>query len=411
MKTCVETRPPPTTCNAAHVAHSLFLHILRLLIALLLAPLCIVDAAAKRQRVPKWSAENTRIVVISLARFAGEKDGATSFSIADRLDDPLIDLFIERGVPEGQILYLKDNEATKAAITEQLPAFLAESTEDEMLLFYFSSHGGYNPKTGAHTFYAFDGPMQVGWFMGKIEAKFAGSQAMLFSDCCFSGGLVELAEARTESDISFGTLSTTGSCNLAYSGWRFTDLLKRAWSGDVAMDADDSGHISFGELCAFAERYMAFVAEGKPLYASTGDFDDELMLSKTSRPAKEGIGALVEALDGDTWYKAEVVDVKFNQDDEPTALRVYFTDKSRYAKRAWLDPDQVRDYEYPTYKIGAKVDIRNAAGEWLPGHVIDAFENMHECSYDGKTALYNEWMSPSRIRKRRGAGKTTILLA
>lgn len=370
-----------------------------LLILCLCSSLCL--AAEKPRRAPKWSPENTRIVVISLARFAGERDGATSFSIPDRLDDPLVELFKERGVPEEQILYLKDDEATKAAITEQFPAFLAGSTEDETLIFYYSSHGGYDPETGAHTFAAFDGSMSIGWFVGKIEARFEGAQAMLFSDCCFSGGLVQLAEVRTETDISFGALSTTGSCNLGYSGWRFTDLLMRAWSGDVAMDFDETGTVSFAELCVFAERYMAFVAEGKPLYASTGSFNSELVLSRTDRPAKEGIGLLVEAREGKSWFKAEIVDVNFHRNNDLMQFRVHFTDKSRYSKRAWVSVDDIREYEYTTYKIGTKVEIRNAAGEWLPGKVIDAFEHMHECSYDGKSELYNEWMSPSRIRPRR----------
>ena len=369
---------------------SLFLHILSLFSSLSLA-------AGK----PEWSPENTRIVVISLARFAGEKDGATSFSIPDRLDDPLVELFKERGVPEEQILYLKDDEATKAAITERLPAFLGRSRKEETLLFYYSSHGGYDPETGAHTFGAFDGSMSIGWFVGNIEARFEGTQAMLFSDCCFSGGLVQLAETRTKTHISFGALSTTGSCNLGYSGWRFTDLLMRAWSGDVAMDFDDSGTVTFAELCVFAERYMAFVAEGKPLYASTGSFDSGLVLSKTDRPAKEGIGLLLEAREGESWFKAEVVDVKPGTRSAPARFRVHFTDKSRYSKRAWVSADDLREYEYATYKIGARVEIRNADGEWLPGTVIDAFKNMHECRYDGKSALYNEWMSPSRIRPRR----------
>lgn len=349
----------------------------------------------------EWSPKKTRLVVISLARFAGEKDGATSFSISDRLDDPLVELFKTRGVPEDQILYLKDDEATKETITAEFPAFLAGSADDETLIFYYSSHGGYDPKTGGHTFSAFDGSMPIGWFVGKIEAKFRGTQAMLFSDCCFSGGLVELARVRTKTPISFGALSTTGSCNLGYSGWRFTDVLIRAWAGDVAMDADESGSISFLELCVFAERYMAFVAEGKPLHATTGRFDGGLVLSETDRPAKEGIGMLVEAREGKSWFKAEIVDVKFDAKGGARLLRVHFTDKNRYSKRAWVSLDDIREYEYRTYKIGTKVEIRHADGEWLPGRVIDSFEHMHECSYDGKSAFYNEWMSPSRIRPRR----------
>ena len=361
----------------------------------------LLSASAEESSAPKWIPENTRLVVFSMAMFEGETPGNTSFSTWDRLDDPLVKLLIKRGVREDQILYLKDGESTKETITESFPLFLDESTEEETLICYFSSHGGYNPETGEHTFYTFNGPIPINWLINKIESHFHGSQAILFSDCCYSGGFVDLIESRTKSHISFGALSTTGSCNLAYSGWRFNDLLIRAWSGDVAMDTDSSKSVSFSELCAFAESYMAFVAEGKPLYATTGSFDDELVLSRTDRPAKEGIGNLVEAKNGDQWDKAEVVDVEMDENDEPSKMRVHFTDKSLYTKRIWVPVSQVREYEYPTYKVGAKVQIQNAAEEWLPGRVIDVFQNMHECSYDGKSELYNEWMSPARIRRRK----------
>ncbi|MBE2282130.1 MAG: hypothetical protein IAE77_01565 [Prosthecobacter sp.] len=240
--------------------------------------------------------------------------------------------------------------------------------------------------------------MQVSWFIDKIANEFNGSEAMLFSDCCYSGGMVELARACTDTRVSFGALSTTGCCNLGYSGWRFLDVLARAWAGDVAMDFDETGTISFIELCFFAERYMAFVAEGKPLYASTKSFNEDLILAKTDRPAKDGIGMFVEAREGKSWYKAEVIDAKENGSNDPEEFLVHFTDKSRYAKQAWVAVDDIREYDFQEYEVGTRVEIRNADGQWLPGKVIDTFEHMHECSYDGKSAAYNEWMSPSRIR-------------
>ena len=75
------------------------------------------------------------------------------------------------------------------------PFFLKQSQKDETLLFYYSSHGGYDPETGAHTYSAFDDKIGIGWFVGNIEALFRGSQVMLFSDCCFSGGMVDLAKS------------------------------------------------------------------------------------------------------------------------------------------------------------------------------------------------------------------------
>ena len=82
----------------------------------------------------------------------------------DRLDDPLVELFRQRGVPEQQILYLKDSKATTAEVEDRVPAFLAQSKPEEILIFYYSSHGGYDPKTGAHTYTTFDGSIPIGWF-------------------------------------------------------------------------------------------------------------------------------------------------------------------------------------------------------------------------------------------------------
>lgn len=359
----------------------------------LIAAACIL-LASYQASAANWDPATSRVVVISLAGFAGETPGNTSFSTNDRLDDPLVGRFLKLGVPDASLLYLKDDNATTENVKTLLPRFLKRSKPDETLIFYYSSHGGYDPKTGAHTYTTFDGSIGIGWFIGNIEASFKGKQVMLFSDCCYSGGMVNLAKGRgpDKTDISYAALSTTGSANLGYSGWRFTDVLYRAWTGDPAMDADRSGTVDFHELCVFAERYMAFVAEGKPLYATTGSFDTSLVLSETSREAKPGIGERLLVNDGGTWFKAEVTNVKNGQ------LRVHFTDKSRYDRYAWVDRSETRKFSYPTYKIGTRVQIRNTAGKWCSGVVIDAFENMHECHFDGKSDFYDEWMSPSRIR-------------
>lgn len=356
----------------------------------------IADSVGEKER---WDAEATRLVVISLAAFEGEKEGETSFSTSDRLDDPLVELFRERGVPEENILYLKDGEATTERVKSEFRSFLRRSQEGETLIFYYSSHGGYDPDKGEHTFTTFDGSIPLGWTVGTIEGAFKGSKALLFSDCCYSGGLVELIASRPPSPIAFGALSTTGSHNVGYSGWRFTDVLIRAWRGDAAFDKDQSNTIDFDELCRFAERYMAFVAEGKPLYAITSSFDSKLVLSSAERPWKKYLGGLIEVKESEKWYKAEVIDVERNEEDRISRIQVHFTDKNRYQKKSWVTPDEIRDYEYPTYHVGAEVEIRDRSGKWSPGKVLAVFDSMHECRFEGKSSAYDEWMSPGRIRK------------
>ena len=94
----------------------------------------------------------------------------------------------------------------------------------------------------------------------------------MFADCCYSGGIVELAQQRKTS-IAYACLSSTYSHNVGFSGWRFLDCLLRGFSGAPVVDLDGDGHIELDELANFSEKHMAFVAEGKPMFATTNGFD------------------------------------------------------------------------------------------------------------------------------------------
>jgi hypothetical protein len=98
-----------------------------------------------------------------------------------------------RGIPEDQIVFLKDEQATKQNIEGKFNEFLRKSSSEEFLIFYFGSHGKYDPVTGAFKFVTFDEKLPFEWAFDSIERYFKGSQVLMFADCCYSGGIVEIA--------------------------------------------------------------------------------------------------------------------------------------------------------------------------------------------------------------------------
>src|SRR4051794_16828511 len=72
-----------------------------------------------------WQPGKTRVFIVSVAQFQSGR--LHSFTPSDRLDDRLAEVFQERGVPAGQILLLKDQQATSHNIRSEFNRFLRQS--------------------------------------------------------------------------------------------------------------------------------------------------------------------------------------------------------------------------------------------------------------------------------------------
>src|SRR5262245_46618698 len=58
----------------------------------------------------------------------------------DRRDEQLVNYFRECGVPDDQITYLQDSEATKARIQKEFVELLENTDKGDLLVFYFCGH-------------------------------------------------------------------------------------------------------------------------------------------------------------------------------------------------------------------------------------------------------------------------------
>ena len=335
----------------------------------------------------------TRAFVVCLARFDGEQDGDTSFSLDDRTDAKFIATLKKLGIPKANIVFLKDDEATTEAVKAALVKHLEESNDGDTLIFYYGSHGHYDPKAKTHGVSSYDGHIEVPWFFETIENEFYGDKVFVFSDTCYSGGFVEEA-ARRRSNISYGAISSTYSQQVGWSGWRFVNCLIRGFSGDPLVDINQDGYIDFDDLYRFAERYMSFCAEGKPMSTTTGVFSPKCVLAEAAgEKSHEILGSLVEVESSGSWYLSEIIDAN------DTQVKVHYNGYSD-DKDDWVSPNSVRPHQFTRFEPGQAVEIKgSSSGKWFPGRVLAAWRSMHLCRYDGYSEAYDEWFGPSRIRE------------
>ena len=111
------------------------------------------------------------------------------------------------GVPPGQITFIKDRNATIAAVRGSFEAVMAEVPADATLWFYFAGHGT-KSETGVSEFELYDGPWPVPDVFSTIERRFPGTTALLFADCCYSGSLGMEAMLRA-GRVNYGTLTSS----------------------------------------------------------------------------------------------------------------------------------------------------------------------------------------------------------
>lgn len=327
-----------------------------------------------------------------------DKEGFGSFPQENRQDARLVEFFRSSGVPDNQIVYLRDGAATLKAIRREFKRFVAAIPPNGVLLAYYCGHGYVDDETSAPLFAPWDAGASGGWPMQEmvdtVFDEFGGKRALLLADCCFSGGLVQAVVRRSEGADSplVSAVSSSSSREISTGDWTFTEsfldaLEGKSWvdrAGDGIVSLEDFAENSVEEMRVFKnQRAEAIVPEKWPSDAALA----------TAHEAGGRIGERVEVGQDGTFYAGRIIDERegafliryvgyFSQDDE------------------WVDADALRPIGTPDrLPVRSLVEIRWRS-DWYPGKILDDDGSSYFVSYDGYGADWNEWAEPNRVRPR-----------
>lgn len=351
--------------------------------------------ATRAQAIAAWEPKRTWAFFVGILDFLDPDYG--SFPTEGRRDAELAEALVARGVPRSQLVFLRDGEATLAAITRAFDEHLRKAAAGDFLWVYYAGHGD-RGDDGEGYFIPHDvrgaDLAASAWSMralfDAIEAGFPGSSALLTADCCFSGGLGEEAKRRTSAKLAYATLASSRASESSTGNWTYTECLLAGVRGDARVDADGDRAVTLDELAAYTEAEMAFVEEQLAAFTFATRFPAPLSLAAAATKEAPRVGERLEVLSEGDWYRAHVVEV----DGDRCRVR-YVEDSSD----EWVEPSRMRAWSPKNWPIGSAVDVE-WKGRWYPARVLDGRLGVSLVHYDDYASSWDEWVGGGRVRAR-----------
>jgi hypothetical protein len=341
-----------------------------------------------------WNPARIWAFVVGVLEWEHE-DMYKPFPQENRRDAQLVQLFRDQGIPDRQIVYLQDKQATTRTITQQFVQHLKKSAAGDLIFVYYCGHGTSDEDDEfLLASYDADEDDNLGWYgetiPEAIEEHFNGSHAMIVLDCCQSGSMLDLVPEDSRK-VSYACLSSSLASETSTGNWTFTEGFIMGLQGLAFVDADHDKSITLRELFDQLAENMAFAEEQVSVFATTGKFDPDLVVA-AARPSKDPrIGKRVEGFDGDDWYRAQIIDVRGNE------VKVHYFGYEE-SDQQWLTPDCVREVVWTRYKPGSTVEVLSE-GDWYEATVLKVHGGIHLVHYEGYDDDDDEWVPSKRIRK------------
>lgn len=337
---------------------------------------------------------STWVISIGVLEFARE-DLFDSFPTEGRQDDVLCDTWIARGVPAAQVVRVRDRAATCAEILRQLDAQIARVPAGHDLFVYYAGHG-VQDDDGTTYFTATDSGDDTATsyiphaaVLDRLDARFRGSYALLFADCCYSGALPALL-GRRSAQRPYAALASSLASEISTGHWTFTESLIAAFSGEPRVDVGHDGRIELQDLARFTEAEMAF-AEGQLAPFRMGHFPMGYTIGP-ARPqpfARYGERVMARYSDG-RFYPAHITGA------DVTGVQIQYVGEDVDA-RVTQPADTIRPYTVEEHAVGTRVEVRWRR-RWYPATVLEARLGVHRVHYDDFEDTWDEWVSRARIR-------------
>ena len=344
-----------------------------------------------------WEPARTWVFAVGILEWQ-HSDVYASFPAAmpNRADRRLIEAIKVAGVPEKQVVFLVDQQATLANIRREFKAQLGRTREGDMLIFYFAGHGSRDRDSGKTYFANYDAKgYKSHWAVKEIFAElvneFNGDQVLMLADCCHSGALYDEA-LKNKDDLSCGCLTSAYSHNTSTGNWTFTEALLKGFTGSPLVDANADGEVTLRETATYAERDMAFLEHQKAMFVATGDVDAQMALADTNGEPEEGLWRRVEAQWKGKWYPAQVIGVSGEQS------RIHYVGFEKKWDE-WVPADRIRPPSVKNLAKGTRVSVLwDEDQKWYPATVMASQFGLAKVHYDGYTHEWDEWVGPRSIK-------------
>jgi hypothetical protein len=369
---------------------------LRLLAVFFCVAMALTSANAAAPELG-WTPARTWVFAVGVLNWK-HSEMFGSFPAKNRRDAELVDFFRQRGVPDSQIVYLQDKAATQKQIDAAFAKQLKKIGPNDLLVIYYAGHGVQSAKHGDVYLASYDaGDKSVdGWSVNsipeKIETSCAGQHVLWLMDCCYSGQAAR-AIARPSGTRAYACVTSSSASESSTGHWTFTEALLDALRGVAYVDLNHDGEITLAELATHAERDMSLGEEQLATFATTGDFDREMVLATAPALKNERIGERAQMQWHGDWYAVRIADVNGSR------LKAHYIGYGENDD-LWVAPDQLRAIKPVQYAVGTDVEVLWKK-KWYSAKVLKVKDGIHLIHYTEYDDTWDEWVPSKRIRKGR----------
>lgn len=224
---------------------------------------------------------NARVYLVSvgIADYSGFPSKINNLRLTTKDANAIVDLYSKNTSVDYSLLL--NERATKDRIVRAIKKVFKRSSEDDLVVFFFSGHG----YPGG--FCAYDG--NIGYDeIRKAMAKSKSKNKMMFVDACRSGGM------RVDETAAQGAITAAKNANVMLflssrnnensierrdmQNGLFTTYLQKGLKGNA--DADRNRIITAKELFDFVHSGVSQISGGKQHPVMWGNFNDNMTVMK-----------------------------------------------------------------------------------------------------------------------------------
>ena len=323
---------------------------IKIILLLTLVFAALYPAYAQPAVKPAWNPQKTWVFFAGLLEWK-DKANFSSFPQANRRDAILLDQLRKSGVPESQIVYLKDSEATTANIRAKLTAHLSKAKPGDWAFVYYCGHGYKAENADAYLASYDTAGENLGWSVGSIpdtiDASFKGSHAIIALDNCYSGSIKDAVLAKKRR-ISYAVFASSLASEQSTGNWTFTEALISAFRGAATPTITGTPPSPWPSSAQTPARICYSARSSSQPSVLPARFDPETVIAKSPAAAGPRVGERVESYSIDGWYKGIIIDA------EGSKFMVHYFGYED-AEDEWVVPKMIRQAKTVQYAVGRRV--------------------------------------------------------